>query len=269
MYHFCNLLYIRDKGNIEGITYNNRLVSTKRQYIVYKQNNSVMYKFYCYITHFYTQRMISEKIIGVHDKQLLSVLVAHLLGNAHAERRKYSIRLYIHIQSRNVEYIFWCHKFFAERGYCSPKKPVVKKQIAKKNKIDYSIKFTTFSFSSLNYLYNHFYKIENDSTGKILYRKIVPTNISTLLTTKALAIWIMSNGIKEESGLKISTESFSLQDNVLLQQALYEKYSIKPSIQRDKNKSFLYFTNSDIYVLYTLIKPDILPCMYYKFTLKK
>ena len=213
--------------------------------------------------------MISEKYNGVHDKELYSVLVAHLLGNTHTEKRMCSIRFHIYIQSRNVEYVFWCHKFFAERGYCSQKKPVVKKQIAKKNKIDYSIKFTTFSFSSLNYLYNHFYKIMNDCTGKRMYRKIVPTNISALLTAKALAIWIMSNGIKEESGLRIPTKSFSLQDNILLQQALCEKYSIKPSIQRDKNKYSIYLSNSDTNVLYTLIKPNILPCMYYKFIPKK
>ena len=266
---------------------------------IYKQNNSVnfLYKFYykprqtptnpdkgkvclcfvyallevCYTfkKHFYTQRIATEKRIGPHDKEVLSALVGHLLGDAHGEKRCNKSRFTVHIQSRNAEYIFWSHKFFVEKGYCSPKKPVVKKQIGKNNKIYYSIRFITFSFSSLNYLYDYFYKVDIDSETKSRYKKTIPTNIKKLLTLKSLAIWIMDGGSESGSGLKISTESFSLQENILLQQALYEKYSIKPSIQHHKDKYLLYFIKSDKILLYTLIKPHLLPCMHYKFDIKK
>lgn len=241
---------------------------------IYKQNNSVsfLYKFYCLKRHFYTQRIATEKRIGPHDKEVLSVLLGHLLGDAHGEKRCNTSRFTIHMSSRNAEYIFWSHKFFAERGYCSSKKPVVKKQIGKNNKIYYSIKFNTFSFSSLNYLYDYFYKIDINSETKrykSVYKKTIPTDIKNLLTLKSLAIWIMDDGGKSGSGLKISSESFSLQENILLQRALYEKYSIKPSIQHHKDKYLLYFKKSDKDVLYTLIKPHLLPCMHYKFDIKK
>ena len=224
---------------------------------------------YSFKRHFYTQRIATEKRIGPHDKEVLSVLVGHLLGDAHGEKRCNSSRFTIHVSSRNAEYIFWSHKLFVEKGYCSPKKPVVKKQIGKNNKIYYSIRFITFSFSSLNYLYDYFYKVDADSETKSRYKKTIPTNIKNLLTLKSLCIWIMDNGGKSGSGFKISTESFSLQENILLQQALYEKYSIEPSIQHHKEKYLLYFKKSHQDVLYTLIKPHLLPCMHYKFDIKK
>lgn len=211
--------------------------------------------------YFYSISISSEKRIGPHDKDVISVLVGNLLGDGYAEKRKNSTRFQIHMSSRNAEYVFWLHKFFAVRGYCSAKKPVVKNQIGKKNTVYFSIKFKTFSFSSLNYLYHRFY-CENDK------RKRVPTDIYKLLTPKALAIWIMDDGGKSGTGLKISTETFSLEDNLLLQKTFFEKFGIRPSIQHHKQKYLLYFEKNDLLSLSYIVKPHMLLCMYYKLNIE-
>ena len=204
---------------------------------------------------FYTQKLSAKQRIGPHHIQVLSVLVGNLLGDGHAEKRNNSTRFQIHMSSKNAEYVFWLHKLFAENGYCSSTKPVVKRQIGKNNKVYFSIKFRTFSFSSLNFLYDCFY-IEG--------KKTVPTNIENLLTEQALAIWVMDDGGKSGSGMKISTESFSLQENLFLQKVFKQKFGIEPTIQRHKEKNILYFKKGDCIRLCMLIKPHTLPCMYYK-----
>ena len=81
---------------------------------------------------FYTNRLYTEKRIGWHDKDTVSVLVGNLLGDGHAEKRGNATRLTVHMSSKNAEYCFWLHTFFKEKGYCSPQKPKIIKQIVRK-----------------------------------------------------------------------------------------------------------------------------------------
>jgi len=218
---------------------------------------------------FYTQNVFSKERVGPHNEDVISVLVGNLLCDGYGEKRKNSTRFQIHISSRNAEFVFWLFKFFAKKGYSSLKKPVVKKQIGKKNSIYFSIKFKTFSFSSLNFLTDSFYSTNKDTIERKPNIKNVPTNIYSLLTQQALAIWIMDYGGKSGSGLKISTESFCYEDNLLLQKTLKIKFSIDSSIQRHKKKYLLYFKKNQIFSLYSIVKPYILPCMRYKFNVEK
>lgn len=219
--------------------------------------------------NFYTQNLFSKERVGPHNEDVISVLVGNLLCDGYGEKRKNSTRFQIHMSSRNAEYVFWSFKFFAEKGYSFPKKPVVKKQIGKKNSIYFSIKWRTFSFSSLNFLYDSFYSTNKDTIERNQNIKKVPTNIYSLLTQQALAIWIMDYGGKSGSGLKISTQSFCYEDNLLLQKTLKIKFSIEPSIQHHKDKYSLYFKKNQIFSLYSIVKPYILPCMRYKFNVEK
>lgn len=188
---------------------------------------------------FYTANLFAEKRVGPHNQDVISVLVGNLLGDGYAEKRKNSTRFHLHLSNKNAQYVFWLHKFFADRGYCTPARPSVKKQIGKKNKVYFSINFNTFSFKSLNWLHDLFYP--SHSPGKR-----VPAHVKELLTERALSVWVMKNGGKSENGLKISTEGFSLQDNKVLQKALSERFFVEPTIQRYKGKYLLYVKKKDI-----------------------
>lgn len=204
---------------------------------------------------FYTNRLYTEKRIGWHDKDTVSVLVGNLLQDGHAEKRGNATRLTVHMSSKNAEYCFWLHTFFKEKGYCSPQKPKIIKQIGKNNTIYFSIKFRTFSFSSLNWLYDAFY---------IKKKKTIPISIDTLLTEKALAIWFMDDPAKTHPGLRLCTQCFSYENHVLLQKALFKKFSLRTNIQRSKDKNVLYIEKKDKPLFSEIVKPHMLNCMLYK-----
>ena len=210
---------------------------------------------------FHTPNLSAKSRVGPHNQEVVSVLIGNLLGDGYAEKRKNSTRFHIHTSSKNAEYVFWLHKFFADRGYCSPTVPKAKKQIGKKSKVYFSINFRTFSFQSLNWLYDLFYP---ENLGGKRGKKCVPTVVKSLLTERALSVWIMNNGGKGGDGLKISLEGFSLHDNIVLRKALSENFLITPTIQRHGNTFLLYFTFCDYGKVSLLVKPYVLPCMYYK-----
>lgn len=62
--------------------------------------------------------------------------------------------------------------------------------------------------------------------------KIVPSIIDQYLTPLALAIWIMDDGGKSGSGLKLATNSFSYSDCMLLTKVLYDNFNIKATVQK-------------------------------------
>ena len=201
-------------------------------------------------------KVLAKQRIGPHQEEVISTLVGSLLGDGYAEKRSNATRIHIHMSSRNVSYINFLHRFFSEKGYCSKEKPKLSKQIGKENKIYFSCRFRTFSYSSLNYLYDLFYTKEG--------KKIVPLEIYKFLSPKALAIWIMDDGGKSGSGVKISTEGFCLEGVTRLQKVILEKYDINCTIQRHKEKYILYFPKSSLKTLSEIIKPYMIPDMYYK-----
>lgn len=212
--------------------------------------------------HFYTSRLLVKKRIGCHEKDVISVLIGNLLGDGFAEKRNNATRFHIHISNKNAEYVFKLHCFFKNKGYCSTEKPKVKKQIGKKNTVYFSIKFRTFSFSSLNYIYEVFYK--QKSANEKSFKKVIPENISSFLTEKAFAIWFMDDGGKSGSGYKISTESFSYYEISLLQHAILKNFNLQCSIQKHKHQFVLYFAKKDTLFFSSIVKPNMYSCMYYK-----
>jgi hypothetical protein len=209
----------------------------------------------------------TDKHIGVHNKTVISILVVCLLGAAHAEKRNNATRFIIHVSSRNVEYIYFLHKFFAKNGYCNLKKPKISKQIGKNNKIYFSIKFKTFSFSSFNFLHDAFYNEKKE--------KIVPLHIHKLLTAEAFAIWFMGNGDKSGSELKIFTDKFPLKHVICLQKAIHENFKILPTIQHHKKYKSeklkqdrlygIYFKKRDKHNVLNIVKDFLVDSMVYKF----
>jgi hypothetical protein len=122
---------------------------------------------------------------GPHNIDIISLLFGSLLGDTHGEMRtkNYSVRFSIKQSNNNVAHLAWRHKYLAERGYCSlrtlavqgcasnPKKPTLKTikgmsptslkvrqgHIGKKGRKYFYLRFHTFSYSSLLFLYNCFY----------------------------------------------------------------------------------------------------------------
>lgn len=198
--------------------------------------------------------------IGPHNGDVISTLVGNLLGDSWGEKRGESSRFHIHMSTKNMEYASFLHKFFSDRQYCSTMWPKKKKETGKGGKIYYSVRFRTYSYRSLSWLQELFYP------GGLAKR--VPRNISSLLTPHALAIWFMDDGAASGAGCRIATHPFPLEDVQLLKDTLSQLYGFNCTIQRQGERWTIYFIKGEKPLLSGLIKPFMIPSMYYKLNVK-
>jgi len=87
----------------------------------------------------------------------------------------------------------------------------------RKHNIYPSLCLTTRSLPCLTELHNDFY------VNKV---KVIPSNIYDLLTPEALAHWIAGDGAVQAHGLLICTDSYTIQEVVLLINVLIVKYGL-------------------------------------------
>jgi hypothetical protein len=211
---------------------------------------------------FYSDIGCSHKRIGPHSQDVISTLVGNLLGDGWGESRAGSTRFHIHMSTRNVAYLSWLHGFYKSQGYCSEKRPCLSKHIGPKGKVYYSLKFRTWSFQSLNWLYEMFYTHHPDTRD---VTKHIPHNIGDFLTPRALAIWCMDDGGATTTGFKISTESFSREDIRRVQHALSTRYGIETRVHRHGVAWVVYFSYKSAKKLYDVIEQHLHVSMKYKF----
>jgi hypothetical protein len=201
--------------------------------------------------------------IGPHNIDVLSVLIGSILGDSHLERRINGIgtRVIFEQSNKNVEYLMWFHKFFSEKGYCNPQKPKLFKRIIQNNQILFYYRISSFTFYSFNWIHDMFYILEN---GK--FRKKIPTNISDFLTPLVLAIWFMEDGSKSNNSVRIATNNFNYDEILFISVVLFEKYRLITTPQYGgKNKGYiLYFSTKSMVEFTNIVKPYMLPSMYYK-----
>jgi hypothetical protein len=127
-------------------------------------------------------------------------------------------------------------------------------------KINYAIVFFTRSLSCFTDLHSLFYP-------KGI--KIIPGNIYDLLTPIALAHLVMGDGSSyKRVGITICTDSYTIQDVVLLINVLIIRYNIICTIHEKKEGQYrIYISKNSLETLKGIIKPYIIPSMLYKINL--
>jgi len=156
----------------------------------------------------------------------------------------------------------WFHNYLATCGYCNENSPKLQKRI-KKDGIFFHYRINSYTFSSLNWIYDMFYEINNEQNKLV---KIVPLNIEDYLTPMALAIWFMDDGSKLGKGAKIATNNFSLSEIEFLCKILLKKYNLVATTHKaGKNKGYTIYINKISMPNFSkLIKPHMISSMYYK-----
>ncbi len=138
----------------------------------------------CNSLPFSKPRIPSEKRIGPHNYNILSILIGSLLGDGHMERDGNGSRFSFYQAKVNGEYLLWLHKSISELGYAKIEIPQMFCYAHKKglleNEIRYYFRFRSFTYTSFNWIYESFYP-----NGT---RKIIPKIIDTYLSPMALAI---------------------------------------------------------------------------------
>lgn len=197
------------------------------------------------------------KRIGPHNYDIFCILIGSLLGDAYAERHGNGTRFCFQQEHLNNRYLLWFHKHLSDLGYCASSIPKLTTRLGKGGKLRYISRFKTYTFTSFNWIHTAFYK-----NGI----KVIPLDISDYISPLALAVWIMDDGGKVSSGLKIATNSFSKDEVEYLASILRNKYSFKVSVNSAGciNQYNLYFSKSTMKLLGEIIKPYLHTSMYYK-----
>lgn len=189
-----------------------------------------------------------------------SVIVGSLLGDGCMERNGRYVRLKIGHGLSQKPYVNY--KFRYLKALTSHQPRFVEGVIHKTAKKQYSrIEFLTLSLPSLEEYWQKFYHAG---------AKRIPRDISEYFTDPlALAIWFMDDGCKRNdcNALRISTDSFSLPEQKILQRCLLMNFRIVTKIHRKGKFWNLYVPSGEAKKFCGIVKPFIIPSMKYKISL--
>lgn len=185
-----------------------------------------------------------------------------LLGDASMERDGKGSRVCFYQEKSHGEYLLWLHRTLFCLGYCRQDIPKITVRKCQGDELRYIYRFRSYTYSSFNWIYESFYLTKGDKRIKT-----VPACIDIYLTPLALAVWIMDDGcLIKNRGLKISTNSFTLDEVKYLSSIISKKYGINTSFVKTGaiNQYEIYFPKSTLSNLIKIVKPHIHPTMYYK-----
>ena len=95
-------------------------------------------------------------------------------------------------------------------------------------------------------------------------RKIVPTDIASMLTPLSVAVWFMDDGAADFAGATFQTHNFSELEVVRLAEALKERFDLEATMRCNKGGHILYIPVRSHRKLTELISPFMLPDLMYK-----
>ena len=188
-----------------------------------------------------------------------AVLIGSILGDGQLEvnwsgsQYQFNYKLKIAQCLKQKEYTMWKYGVFKEWVLTPPKF----------DPCNNSYRFRTISHREITELRDKFYQ-----DGK----KIVPRNIKDYLNPITMAIWFMDDGnvvrnkiTKEVKGYHINSQSFSLEENELLQKVIWQSFGIKCSIEKNKKYYRLAIWQKTSREKFgDLVSKFILPSMQYK-----
>ena len=193
------------------------------------------------------------------SKRQKAILVGTVLGDGHLEINGRGVRLKIGHGLGQRGYIFW--KYDELKNIVPSKPRLVKEFHKRRQKSDESLHFATFSDTELLKWHGLFYK------NKV---KVIPKNIDEILTSPlSLAVWFMDDGYKRNdcNALRISTDSFSFNDQRLLVDCLNKNFGISSTIHKKGKAYNIYVPKNSAQKFCNVIKPYVVDSLLYKVSL--
>lgn len=169
------------------------------------------------------------------NEQQHQLLIGALLGDSHVECQGKNCRIIFEHSSVQLEYLKW--KFLMLQPFCTK---IVKKDVLdqRNHKIYHKFCFKTLTRPFFNQYRELFYE------GS---KKVVPIPIRQDLRSQlALAVWYLDDGSLRSDcrGLRIHTNSFSLQEVQTLRETLLENFSIKSTLHKQGQESWNLYIGS-------------------------
>jgi LAGLIDADG DNA endonuclease family protein len=87
------------------------------------------------------------------------------------------------------------------------------------------------------------------------------------MTAFGLAIWFMDDGTADRNQVRINTQSFSRDENLMLIKFLHAKLGLTATLNKDKDRHRLRIGANDMTRFIDLVAPFIIPSMQYKLPL--
>lgn len=187
------------------------------------------------------------------------VIIGSLLGDARLEcrskeiRAKHTARFRVHHGDKQKEYVWWKYKILKDLVSKEPRE--ISWVNKKRNLHEVSWYFHTKTLKSFGTIHEVFYK-----NGV----KIFPKDILSIFTDRMLAIWFMDDGSNNVSNITLNTHSFSYEDQQIIVDFLREKYSITPTIVKDRKCWKIAIGSYDYNRFLSIVAPFIAPSMIYK-----
>ena len=181
-----------------------------------------------------------------------SVIIGTVLGDGYIRiisGRQHAFLEINHALSQR-EYVMWKYDVLKEVRAGVPK-------VRRGNGLRQAIRFHTKQSAELTEIHSLFY---NDRI------KVIPIDLK--LDPVVLAVWFMDDGSRcRESDVYLNTQQFDTESQMTLIQAL-KKLGLEATLNKDKEYQRIRFLKESIPRLVALIKPHVIPSMYYKIGLE-
>jgi len=184
-------------------------------------------------------------------------IIGLILGDLHISKVKttHNARLMFVQGIKNSDYLIHLYELFSEYCLCTPK--VRCRPDKRTNKTYYSAVFTTRMLPVFNYYHSLFYMDRGV--------KAIPSDIGNLLTPIGLAYWAMDDGCKHRKNFYLNTDSFTLEDTLLLIKVLKDNFDLNCTYQvKRKGQYRIYIKRNSIEKFKTLVTPYFHRSLLYK-----
>ena len=99
-------------------------------------------------------------------------------------------------------------------------------------------------------------------------KKGIPLDLLNLeMTAFGLAIWFMDDGAADRNQLRLNTQGFSRDENLVLAEFLHAKFGIAAQLNKDKDRYRLRIGANGVARFIELVSPHVIPSMQYKLPL--
>ena len=95
-------------------------------------------------------------------------------------------------------------------------------------------------------------------------RKVVPAEISSLVSPLSIAVWLMDDGTADRAGVSFQTHSFELAEVESLAALLGERFEIEASTMKNKGRWIVYVPKRGLGQLRSIVDTHVLPEFAYK-----
>jgi len=157
------------------------------------------------------------------NPEILEVITGMQLGDSHITKPSSTNKSILQIRMANLSFVQYLWNLFNDVGIVGAKPYTYLYYDKRTGKTYTSYNFNTLSLLILATLHSQWYTtIEGCSI------KILPTNLSDILTPRAIAFWVACDGSyhKRDGVIYLSTDSYTLIEVQRLQTILLEKFYI-------------------------------------------